>query len=81
VPMVLRRHVGRLHYFLNPTWLLRYFVVWHDGRTIANLSRRYSASCAGAGRRRGAARPRARAGVPAIAAADPTENLSCPPDR
>jgi hypothetical protein len=46
VPMVLRRHGGRLHYFPNPRWLLRYFVVWHDGRTLASLSRRYSARAA-----------------------------------
>jgi hypothetical protein len=46
VPMVLRRCGGRLHYCPNPRWLLCHFVVRHDGRTLASLSRRYSARAA-----------------------------------
>jgi hypothetical protein len=51
VPMVLWRHegrngLGRLHYLPRPRWLLRYFVVRHVDRTLASLSRRYSARAA-----------------------------------
>jgi hypothetical protein len=46
VPMVLRRRRGRLHYLPRPKWLLRYFVVRHIDRTLASLSRRYSARAA-----------------------------------
>jgi hypothetical protein len=44
--MVLRRHGGHLHYLPRPRWLLRYFVVRHIDRTLASLSRRYSARAA-----------------------------------
>ena len=46
VPMVLRKHRGRLHYLSRPKWLLRYFVVRHVRRSLAGLSRRYSARAA-----------------------------------
>jgi hypothetical protein len=46
VPMVLRRRGGRLHYLPRPRWLLRYFVIRHIDRTLADLSRRYSARTA-----------------------------------
>ena len=46
MPMVLRRHGGRLHYLPRPKWLVRYFLVGHVRRSLADLSRRYSARAA-----------------------------------
>jgi hypothetical protein len=46
VPMVLRKHRGRLHYRPRTKWPVRYFVLRHVGRTLASLSRRYSARAA-----------------------------------
>jgi hypothetical protein len=46
VPMVLRKHGGRLHYLPHPKWLLRYFLVGHVRRSLSGLSRRYSARAA-----------------------------------
>jgi hypothetical protein len=51
VPMVLWRHrdrggLDRVRYLPRPRWLLRHFVVRHIDRTLASLSRRYSARAA-----------------------------------
>lgn len=46
LPMVLRKHRGRLHYCLRAKWPVRYFVVRHVQRTLASLSRRYCARAA-----------------------------------
>jgi cytochrome b len=46
VPMVLRKHRGRLHYRPRTKWPVRYFVVRHLQRTLASLTRRYSARAA-----------------------------------
>jgi len=46
VPMVLRNHRGRLHYRPRTKWPVRYFVVRHLQRTLASLTRRYSARAA-----------------------------------
>jgi hypothetical protein len=46
IPMVLRKHRGRLHYRPLTKWPVRYFVVRHLQRTLASLTRRYSARAA-----------------------------------
>lgn len=46
VPMVLRKHRGRLHYLPRAKWPVRYFVIRHIRRTLASLNRRYSARAA-----------------------------------
>ena len=46
VPLVLRRHGSRPHYAPRCRWLVRYFAVRHIERTLAALSRRYSARAA-----------------------------------
>ena len=46
VPMVLRKHRGRLHYLPRAKWPVRYFVVRHVRRTLADLSRCYGARAA-----------------------------------
>jgi len=46
VPMVLRKRRGRLHYGPRTKWPVRYFVVRHLQRTLASLTRRYSARAA-----------------------------------
>jgi hypothetical protein len=46
IPIVLRKHRGRLHYIPYLKWPVQYFVLRHVGRTLASLSRRYSARSA-----------------------------------
>ena len=46
VPLVLRKHRGRVHYIPYLKWPVRYFVVRHLQRTLASLTRRYSARAA-----------------------------------